>query len=126
MASKKGITIGTNRLVIICKDYVIKIPMTFRGRLANYVEWVNYINNPDVVATTTRHWYGLKQERLYNLQSFKYKEIKENLPEDIQLLYDRSLINRCRIQVGQDKNGKWKFYDYEDTKYYLRGLYKEN
>ena len=105
MGYKRKITLGTNRIVILFKNYVIKIPILFRGRLANYIEWVNYINNPDIVATTTRHWYGLKQERLYNLQSFKFQELKENLPDYVQKLYDKSLINRCRIQIGQDKNG---------------------
>lgn len=116
------IRIGSNRIVLIFKKYVVKIPILFRGRLANYVEWVNYLKNPDVVATTTRHWYGLKQERLYNIQIFKYQEHYLDLPEYAQWLYDRAL--HSRIQIGQDINGKWKFFDYEDVKYYLKGQYK--
>ena len=114
MGCKRKITFGTNRIVILFKNYVIKIPLFFRGRLANYIEWINYINNPDIVATTTRHWYGLKQERLFNCKI----ETKENLPD-----YLKKFAIHNRPQIGQNSDCQWKFYDYEDVKYYLRKEY---
>ncbi len=116
---------GTNRLVFIFKNYVIKIGLTKRGYLANYVEWVNYLNNKEIVAETKFFkFFGiLKQEKLTNIKCFSHKATIEEIPQEVKHLYKYCL--HSRMQVGQDKNGKWKYYDYEDIKYYFRKEYEE-
>ena len=109
------IKIGTNRFVIILKNYVLKIPISCRGILANDMEY-NYSLHKNYVAKTYKKWYGLKQERLFNTEIFDRKTTQEELPSYLKHLYKHKLANR--IQVGQDKSGQWKFFDYEDIKYY--------
>ena len=116
------IRIGTNRFVIILKNYVLKIPISFRGLLANDMEY-NYSIERDYVAKTSKRWYGLKQERLFNTQTFIQGTTEEELPDCLKYLYKYKLTNR--IQIGRNKQGQWKFFDYEDIKYY-QGLYKNN
>ena len=110
------IRIGTNRFVIILKNYVLKIPISFRGLLANDMEY-NYSIEKDYVAKTSKRWYGLKQERLFNTQTFIQGTKEEELPYCLRPLYHYKLTNR--IQVGQDINNEWKFFDYEDVKFHL-------
>ena len=112
---------GTNRIVLVFKNHVIKIGIGRRGYLANYIEWVNYLNNKEIVAETKFKCGILKQERLFNIQRFLYDATIDEIPQEIKHLYKYCL--HSRMQVGQDKNGKWKYYDYEDTKYYFRKEY---
>ena len=76
----------------------------------------NYSLHKNYVAKTYKKWYGLKQERLFNTEIFDRKTTQEELPSYLKHLYKHKLANR--IQVGQDKSGQWKFFDYEDIKYY--------
>lgn len=106
------IKFGTNRIVIIGKRFVYKFPIGIRGVLANRMEFRLAKKQP-LVARTEQHWYGLKQERLWNLVTYpRYSD--QVLPEH-QALYEIQVHNR--LQVGQDINGIWKIFDYEDVKY---------
>ena len=108
------ITHGTNRIVILTKNFAYKFPIGLRGIKANKNEYENSIRRKGFVARTEKHWYGLKQERLYNLVVYRYKAEKSELKPEHQHLYNLHLENR--IQIGQDKSGCWKFYDYEEIK----------
>ena len=111
------ICVGTNRLVIVGKYSVYKLPLGFRGIRANRQEYCNSINN-EFVAKTSKHWYGLKQERLTNCKIFPRYVKKEDVPEQFKHLYEHRLHNR--MQIGQDSSGQYKFFDYEDVKFYER------
>lgn len=106
------IKFGTNRIVIVGKKFVYKIPIGIRGILANRMEFQLAKSQP-LVATTQKHWYGLKQERLWNVTIYPY-QCNCVLPEH-QELYKIQLHNR--LQIGQDASGMWKIFDYEDVKY---------
>jgi hypothetical protein len=106
------IKFGTNRIVIVGKRFVYKLPIGIRGVLANRMEFRLSKNQP-LVARTERHWWGLKQERLRNIVTYPYK-CDCVLPEHREL-YKISLHNR--LQIGQDTTGVWKIFDYEDVKY---------
>lgn len=111
---------GTNRLVLIGGGYVYKLPLSERGQLANRAEYDNYLSHPDVCAYTEKHYWGLKQERLTNIKIFPFEATEDDVPDELKTLWKQKLNNR--FQVGQDKQGKWKFFDYEDVKYYkLKG-----
>lgn len=112
------IKFGTNRIVIIGREYVYKLPVLRRGVLANDQEYKNYCRGAPVAATQKR-WYGLKQERLTDLRTFPRYVKRSGIPEELQELYNKKIHNR--IQVGKDKNGCWKYFDYEDVKFYLFG-----
>lgn len=108
------ITTGTNRFVIIGKKYVYKLPIGKRGILANEAEYENAKDNPGC-AVTEKHWYGLRQEKLYEIFALPYcMKTLEILPE-WEELWKKKLHNR--FQIGMDRRGKWKFFDYEDVKY---------
>lgn len=112
---------GTNRLVLIGGEgYVYKLPLSERGQLANRAEYNNYLSRPDVCAYTEKHYWGLKQEQLTNIKIFPLEATEDDIPDELKTLWKQKLNNR--FQVGQDKQGKWKFFDYEDVKYYeLKG-----
>lgn len=111
------VKIGSNRLVIILKNYVIKIPIGIKGVIANYLEYVSYRHNPDIIAITTYHKLYNKQERLHNIKVFSLDTQYEDIPVEIQPLFKYRTFSR--IQVGQSTDGNWKYFDYEDTKYQL-------
>ena len=118
------VKIGSNRIVIIGKNNVIKVPIGKRGIIANYVEYKNYLEHQDIVAKTSYHWYGLKQEKLHNLQTYPLCTGYDDLPTDIKPLYQYRTYSR--IQVGQSSSGKWKYFDYEDSKWiFYSEEYKE-
>lgn len=106
------IKFGTNRIVIVGKRFVYKLPIGIRGLLANRMEFQLAKNQP-LVAKTQKCWWGLKQERLWNVVTYPY-QCDCVLPEH-QALYEIQVHNR--LQVGQDANGVWKIFDYEDVKY---------
>lgn len=109
------VRIGSNRIVIKCKEAVIKLPIGKRGIIANYIEYRNYLEHPDIVAKTSYHWYGLKQEKLHNLHTFPHTLKCEDLAEDIRPLYKYRTFSR--MQVGQTTTNEWKYFDYEDSKW---------
>lgn len=119
-----GVKIGTNRLVILGRKFVYKIPLFRRGRRANRNEYENYLQNADIVAETQRRWYGLKQERLTEIHIFPRYATLSDIRDDMKPLFKRKLHNR--FQVGRGENGKWLFFDYEDVKYYERNEDEEN
>lgn len=112
------IKVGTMRFCIVCKKYTYKFPIFLRGIKANKNEYKNYLNNKKVVAYTEKHWWGLKQETLTDLKVFDLNVTKEELNSDYRYLFDYKLHNR--IQIGKDTYGNWKFYDYEDIKFYRK------
>lgn len=109
------IKFGTNRVVLVTRRYAYKIPRGRRGLLANEAEFKNAANNP-CVAKTEKHLWWLRQERLRNLRCFSLGTTIEAVPAELRGLFEMKLHNR--LQAGQDENGVWKFYDYEDIKYY--------
>lgn len=107
------ISIGTNRLVLIGKDKVYKIPVRIRGYKANLAEYYNSWGKPYVA--DTRHKYGINiQERLQDIQIFPLTTSKEDIPQELQHLFEHKLRNR--MQVGKSADGSYKFFDYEDIK----------
>ena len=109
---------GTNRFCIVGKKFTYKFAWHFRGFLSNINEYENYLKNKDIVAYTEFQWWGLKQESLSQTISYKRYTTKEELEEEHKFLYPFKLHNK--IQIGIDKDNKWKFFDYEDIKFYLR------
>lgn len=108
------ISTGTNRIVVIGKQCVYKLPIGKRGRLANQAEYTNANDNPDC-AITEKHWYGLRQERLYDIFVLPQYLNTLSFPTEWEALWNKRLHNR--FQIGRDSHGKWKFFDYEDIKY---------
>jgi len=113
--SKIEIKIGTNRFCVLKGMFAYKFPLGRRGRKANEIEYTNYLSHRDIVARTEKHWWGLKQERLTETQIYALGEC--NVKEEHKPLLPYALHNR--MQVGKDKHGNWKFFDYEDVKYYI-------
>lgn len=109
------IKFGTNRIAFIGKRWVYKIPILFRGVRANKCEYENYLKNSDIVAETHKKWYGLKQERLTDIRIFERRATIDEIPEELHALFKRKVHNK--MQVGKSGN-VWKFFDYEDVKYY--------
>lgn len=109
---------GTNRICLITKKYVYKLPRLKYGFLANRNEYQNYQHNKSVVAYTKKYWWGLKQEKLDNVVTYPRYATIEDIEEEHKHLYKFKLHNR--MQIGQDQDGTWKFFDYEDVKFYLR------
>ena len=113
------IKFGTNRIVFVTKNFVYKFPILFRGLCANKQEYSNYLTQADIVSYTEYKICGiLKQERLYNLKTFPRNCTKKDIPAEFQHLWTYKLKNH--LHVGPDKNGKWKFFDYEDVKFYKK------
>lgn len=108
------IRVGTNRLVIVGQEVVYKLPLGLRGLRANRIELRNAQNNP-YVAHTEKRWYGLRQERLHRLVTYDRYVERKDVRKEHQFLYDIKLHNR--LQVGCDKNGIWKIFDFEDVKW---------
>lgn len=109
------IKFGTNRIVIVRKKWVYKIPILFRGNRANKLEYQNYTTHENVVAKTIKKWYGLKQERLTDITIYKY-QTTDVLPEHFDIYNNHFTHNR--LQIGKDHKGEWKIFDAEDVKYY--------
>lgn len=108
------ITHGTCRLVILTKKYVYKLPIGLRGVKANKAEFTNALGK-DYVAKTERKWYGLRQEKLTDLVILPL-DYDGQMPSEWETLYKMKLHNR--LQIGKSANGVWKFFDYEDVKFY--------
>ena len=107
---------GTNRLVILTRKYAYKLPLSTRGIAANYMEYVHACGNP-LIARTEIRFYGLRQECLVDTVVYRYGADENEIAEEHRHLYQIMLHNR--LQVGKDKDGTWKIFDYEDVKYYL-------
>lgn len=110
--------LSTNRLVLVDDEFVYKLPVSDRGRRANIEEYQNFCKNPDIIAYSELNYWGLKQERLTNIIILPMDATLDDVPECCKHLWQFKLHNR--FQVGRGKDGKWKFYDYEDTKFYER------
>lgn len=111
------IRLGTNRLVLIGKDRVWKIPYRIRGYKANLEEYVNAKGKPYVAATL--HKFGINiQEKLTDISIFPLDTLKEDLSSELQAIFKHKLKNR--MQVGKDKQGRYKYFDYEDIKAYTK------
>ena len=108
------IRFGTNRLVIVGKRYVYKIAYRLRGVKANNAEFVNALGK-DYVAKTERKWYGLRQEKLTDLVTLPL-DYDGKIPSEWEPLWKSKLHNR--FQIGKSRDGTWKFFDFEDVKYY--------
>lgn len=111
------IKFGTNRIVIVGRKWVYKLPIFSRGKAANLNEYANYTKHDDIVAKTYKKWYGLKQERLHDIKVYRYQAaVEEILPEHIEIFKQHFTHNR--LQIGKSKDGQWKMFDAEDVKYY--------
>ena len=84
---------------------------------ANKEEYSNSLGKA-YVAKTERRWYGLRQEVLSDLVILPHDFNGEINTEWAHLL-ERKLHNR--FQVGKSADGQWKFFDYEDVKFYANG-----
>lgn len=115
------ICFGSNRIVLVGEKWVYKIPLSRRGQKANEQEYEAFLNNIDIVAYSEPRWYGLRQERLHDLVILPRDAGESEVPEHLVPLFRRKLHNR--FQVGRTVYGVWKYFDYEDIKFYSR---KEN
>lgn len=113
--SKIEIKIGTNRFCILKGEFVYKFPIGRRGRKANEIEYTNYLSHQDIVARTEKFWWGLRQERLTDITIYPLGE--RDVREEHKFLLPYALHNR--MQIGKSKTGNFKFFDFEDIKYYL-------
>lgn len=109
------INFGSNRLVILIGEYAIKIPYRRRGIKANQVEYNNSVGKT-YVANIRKFGPINIQQRLYNVMIFPLDVDYNELPKHIQQLYQFRLKNR--IQVGLTIDKQWKYFDYEDVKFY--------
>ena len=104
---------GSNRLVFILKKNVYKIGIGKRGRLANKIEYEKSLSNK-FCAKTEKKWYGLKQEKLSEICILPACIKEPIFPKEWIEMWPTKL--NSRFQVGKDKNGEWKYFDYEDAK----------
>ena len=112
--------IGTNRIVVTLRGKVIKIPKCIRGIRANRTEYENFCQAPiGTVATTDLHFIFLSQERLVDLETYPRDATREEVPIYARGLFDVKVNNR--LQIGKDKSGRYKIFDYEDVKFYEKG-----
>ena len=109
------INFGTNRLVILIGEYAIKIPYRRRGMIANQTEYLNALGKSYVAAIKKFGPINI-QQRLHNVMIFPLDVDYNDLPKHIQHLYQFRLKNR--IQVGLTIDKQWKYFDYEDVKFY--------
>lgn len=106
---------GTNRLVLVLRRNVIKIPLHHRGLQANREEYNNYSKAPvGAVAQTVERGIFLIQERLTDIEIYPKHTKREDMPPYARPLFDIKLHNR--LQIGRDCCGRWKIFDYEDIK----------
>lgn len=117
---------GTSRIVFDLGDgTVAKIPYSNIGILANKLEYEYFLENKDIVAEILKYENNiLIQEKLdsiivvpmeHTVNKTIEKYLKENYPDkDFKDLPQRNLLSR--MQIGFDKNGNPKFFDYEDSK----------
>lgn len=111
---------GSNRLVIILKNKVIKIPLSTLGLYANKNEYLNYIHSSSqqyIAKTQLKKDFFVIQEKLNNCIIYPYGIQKEHLKQELWPLFDIAVHNR--FQVGQDKDGNYKIFDYEEVKWIL-------
>lgn len=101
-------------MVILVGEYAYKLPIGIRGFRANAAEYRN-AQRCSLVAQTVKRWYGLKQERLCGTVILPYEDSGIGIPAEWRELWGTKLHNR--FQIGRDKHGAWKFFDYEDVKY---------
>ena len=109
------ICVGTNRLVFLIGKYAIKIPYRRRGMIANQTEYLNSLGKSYVAAIKKFGPINI-QQRLHNIRIFPLGIQKDQLPQSIQPLFQFRLKNR--IQVGMTIDKQWKYFDYEDVKFY--------
>lgn len=108
---------GSNRFVILLRNFVIKIPQHYHGIIANKIEYKNYLENKTICAETKKLGIFLVQERLNNIQIFKRDATEDEIPNYALSLFQKKINNR--LQIGQDSKGNWKIFDFEDIKWYL-------
>lgn len=108
---------GSNRFVILFKNFAIKIPQHYHGIIANKIEYKNYLENKTICAKTKKLGIFLVQERLNNIQIFKRDVTEDEIPDYALSLFQKKINNR--LQIGQDSEGNWKIFNFEDVKWYL-------
>lgn len=113
--------IGTNRFVFILSNKVIKIPKHFRGIQANILEYQNFCKAPkNTIAKTNLHSFFLVQERLFDIEIYPRHININDVPPYAKHLFNIKVNNR--LQIGKDKLGVWKIFDYEDIKFIKGGI----
>lgn len=118
----KLLGIGTNRVVFTSVDNkVVKIPIDERGKLANLQEYNNSINK-SFIATTSYQNGILIQELLSNITIFPLNFSKRKLLRKLKRMGVENRVELVkykldnRLQIGKSIDGKWKIFDYEQTK----------
>lgn len=118
----KLLGIGTNRVVFTSADNkVVKIPIGERGKLANLQEYNNSINK-SFIATTFYQNGILIQEELCCITIFPLKFSQRKLLRKLKrmnIINREELVNNKlnnRLQIGKSVDGRWKIFDYEETK----------
>jgi len=119
------IGLGSGRIVVDNRDgSVTKIPYGKLGLNQNLHEF-ELSKNKAYVATSYLQGDFIVQEKLTDLITVPYEikdidEIKKYLKQYDDEFDFTSLINHrlnSRIQIGKDKNGIYKYFDYEEVKH---------
>ena len=117
---------GTSRIVFDLGDgTVAKVPYNNLGILANRLEYEYFQEHKEVIAQVKKYKQNIiVQEKLYSIivVPFEYTlnknaeiYLKQNYPNtDFTSLLEEAIFSR--LQIGFNKDGKPKFYDYEDSK----------
>lgn len=116
---------GSNRIVFDLNDgTVLKIPYNNIGIESNKLEYKYYNKKPEIVAKVYNYKNNLIiQEKLDNIITVPYEHtlkmtvssyLKDNGIE-IEENILKEMLN-TKVQLGKDKLGNYKFFDYEDAK----------
>lgn len=103
---------------------VLKIPYNNIGIRSNELEYENFRKKPDIVAKIIKYENNLIiQEKLNKATIVPYVHtrngtVKEYLLEKGMNVNEKLLneILNTKVQIGIDKKGAFKFFDYEDAK----------
>lgn len=116
---------GSNRIVFDLNDgTVLKIPYNNVGIESNKLEYENYNKKPKIVAKIYKYENNLIiQEKLENIITVPYEHTLKSTVEPylkkqgIEVEQDilKEMLN-TKAQLGKDKKGNYKFFDYEDAK----------
>ena len=124
--TKNILGVGTGRIVVNnLNGTVTKVPYGVLGVKQNQREF-ELSKQKDYVATTELSGDYIIQEKLTDIiiVPYKYKStkrilkyLKKQVPDyDFSSLIKHRLHNR--VQIGKDSKGVYKYFDYEDVKYY--------
>lgn len=124
--TKNILGVGTGRIVVDnLNGTVTKVSYGALGVKQNQREF-ELSKQKDYVAVTELSGDYITQEKLTDIiiVPYKYKStkrilkyLKKQVPDyDFSLIIKHRLHNR--VQIGKDNKGVYKYFDYEDVKYY--------